>query len=135
MTMTMTETRVRTVLAAPHGHRFSHPRPPETFQERERRLLPQMAGNPRVARRIEHGQLPHWMLVAKERRERAQAEAHAETRTGAEPDHVDDVLPSVLPRGRHRAPRKRHGRSLMAYGMTLVAGAVATELFGLLLSV
>lgn len=128
--MTMTETRVRTVLAAPHGHRFSHPRPPETFQEREQRLLRQMAGNPRVARRIEHGQLPHWMLVAKERRERAQAEA----RTGAEPEHADDVLPPAFPRGRHRAPRKRHGRSLMAYGMTLVAGAVATELLGLLLS-
>lgn len=130
--MTMTETSLRTVLAAPRGHHFSRPHLSETFQERERRLLRQMAGDPRVARRIEHGQLPHWMLVAKERREKARTEARAEAR--ADRVDVDDVLPPALLRGRHRAPRKRHSRTLLAYGMTLVAGAVTTELFGLLLS-
>lgn len=120
--MTVTETNLRTVLSAPRGHRFSRPHLAETFQERERRLLRQMVGNPRVARRIEHGQLPHWMIVARERREKAQTQARAEVEAARA--EVDDVLPPALPRSRHRALRKQHGRTLLAYGMTLVAGAV-----------
>ena len=67
---------IRTVLDAPRGSRFSRPgattpptrkqRPPDGEQcplTREQRLLAQMQGNPRVAYRQAHGQLPMWMRL------------------------------------------------------------------------
>ncbi|MEU3019842.1 hypothetical protein ABZ635_20890 [Nocardiopsis sp. NPDC007018] len=127
--MTAVEARVRSVLDAPRGHRFSRtPAPalarrstlPETWEERQQRLLRQMVGNPKVAYRIEHGVMPHWMIVAKERREQAVREAK---RREAEPGPI----PPRRPRGRHRAPRWRGGwaAATLTYGIALVAGMIS----------
>lgn len=130
--------RVRSVLDAPRGARFTRtPAPtrvsalPETREEREQRLLRQMVGNPRVAYRLEHGQLPHWMIVAKERREQAEREVRAANRVETDPDSFRPRKP----RGRHRAPRWRGGwaAATLTYGMALAAGMVISQVAGLLL--
>lgn len=58
--------RIRRVLDAPRGRRFSKPSYPAP-QTREQRLLAQMEGNPRVAYRQAHGVLPAWMEVQNQR--------------------------------------------------------------------
>lgn len=102
MTVTTVNPRMREVLGAPRGRRFS--RPSHTFEPapltREQRLLDQMRGNPRVAYRLEHGALPHWMRVAEERRVQRD-------RASARPD-VPEERPVPAVGGRHR----RHRRSL-----------------------
>ena len=70
--MTATATRVRSVLDSPRGHRFSRT-PGPTMPPGEQLLLKQMAGNPKVAYRIEHGELPLWMHLAAERRKQEES--------------------------------------------------------------
>ncbi|WDZ88920.1 hypothetical protein [Nocardiopsis sp. HUAS JQ3] len=62
MTAETVSSGVRAVLDAPRGRRFSKPGYP-TPLTREQRLLAQMEGNPRVAYRQAHGELPPWMHV------------------------------------------------------------------------
>ncbi|MEU0237522.1 hypothetical protein ABZ234_07495 [Nocardiopsis sp. NPDC006198] len=79
-----------------------------------------MSGNPRVAYRLEHGALPHWMRVAEE--QRAQRE-----RPPVRPDAPEEG-PVSAAGGRHRRPRPRRTRRLtwraLAYGAAAVGGAL-----------
>lgn len=133
MTATI-ESRVRSVLDAPRGRRFSRPgatldRPsvrrtlPETPQEREARLLRQMAGNPKVAYRLEHGVLPHWMHVARQQQEQAEQEAREAASIPEEP------VPA-RPRGRHRAPRRWWAWPAVAVSVALLFGQTVAEVVG-----
>ncbi|WP_239646360.1 hypothetical protein [Nocardiopsis prasina] len=141
-------TEVRSVLAAPRGHRFPRPaaRPqrrsrsapswgvpvpsaapqePESLQARQERLLRQMQGNPRVAHMLEHGPVPHWVHVARQQRERAAREAREAQQA------VSRVEPEpVLPRGRHRAPRRWWGWPATAISSTLLLGLTTLEALG-----
>ncbi|WP_435111774.1 hypothetical protein [Nocardiopsis synnemataformans] len=65
MTAETVSSGVRAVLDSPRGRRFSRPgaSAPPTSPTREQRLLTQMEGNPRVAYRQAHGELPPWMHV------------------------------------------------------------------------
>ncbi|MEE2053029.1 hypothetical protein [Nocardiopsis tropica] len=106
----------------PRGHRS--PRTALTSHTpgptREQQLLDQMRGNPRVAYRIEHGALPHWMRVAEERR--AQRE-----RPPVRPD-VPEAGPVSAEGGRHRRPRARRvrwsGRRALSYGAAVAGGVL-----------
>jgi hypothetical protein len=102
MTAVTVNPRMREVLGAPRGRRFS--RPSHTSEPtpltREQRLLDQMRGNPRVAYRLEHGVLPHWMRVAEERRVQRN---RAPSRPGVLEEGTEPAEG-----GRHR----RHRRSL-----------------------
>lgn len=137
--MTAVDIRVRSVLEAPRGARFSRtsgPAParvsvlPETWEERQQRLLRQMVGNPKVAYRLEHGVLPHWMVVAKERRERAERQARESSMPEAEP-----LEPAPRrSRGRHRAPRRPGAwvGTTLTYGVALMAGMMIAQVTALL---
>ncbi|AFR05821.1 hypothetical protein ACFYOC_03805 [Nocardiopsis alba] len=133
--MTAVETRVRSVLDAPRGRRFSRtpmvagrrPAFPESPLARERRLLRQMADNPRVAHRIEHGILPQWMDVARERREREAAAMNTATPPPLPPQ------PPTAPRrarGRHRAPSRWGRRQALLLGVLSVLGAMIAPVLG-----
>ncbi len=90
-----------------------------------------MAGNPRVAYRLEHGVTPHWMTVAKQRREQAERQAGE-----AKPHEAEaDPFPPLKPRGRHRAPRRRGGwvAAALTYGMVLAAGMGISQMAAWLL--
>lgn len=52
---------VRAVLQAPRGSRFTRSRTGARPSTREQGVVAQMEGNPRVAYRQVHGQLPAWM--------------------------------------------------------------------------
>ncbi|WP_157982530.1 hypothetical protein [Nocardiopsis sp. FIRDI 009] len=115
MTATAVNPRMRAVLDAPRGRRFSRPAgaPPPT---REQRLLAQMEGNPRVAYRREHGVLPGWMLVAgtKQRNQAAIA-------------LVRESTPTPRGRGRHRSRRRWLGKGLLrvaSYTTAIVGGTM-----------
>lgn len=98
---------------------------PESDQERRERLLRQMRGNPKVAYMLEHGELPHWMIVARQRREQAEKEARR-ARALIDP-------PAGLPanrRGRHRAPRRRWALPALAAGAALLLGQRVAEAIG-----
>lgn len=149
--------RLRSVLGAPRGRRFSRPgssqrpessRPtaprlgpfepvnprPESHQARQERLLRQMPGNPRVAHMLEHGPLPHWMIVARQRQEEAEREARESraARAADEPSLAD--LPGMAPsrrRGRHRAPRRRWvALPVAAISVALLTGVTIVETVG-----
>lgn len=143
--MTTTNTRVRSVLAEPRGHRFSRPgatlnrptprpsqrnqhtRPtmPETPQARRERLLRQMEGNPRIAYMLEHGELPHWMHVARQQREKAEREAGQARRAVESPPNPPDTS-----RGRHRAPRRWKHWPALAVSTTLLLALTTAEEIG-----
>ncbi|HJE59726.1 MAG TPA: hypothetical protein K8V84_14645 [Nocardiopsis listeri] len=130
--MTTIDSRVRSVLNAPRGQRFSRPvlsHPtnvwPESHQERRERLLRQMRGNPRVAYMLEHGELPHWMIVARQRREQAEREA----RQVGVPADPPTGSPSIR-RGRHRAPRRRWALPALAVSAALLLGQRIAEAIG-----
>ena len=154
---TTVDDRLRSVLDAPRGRRFSRPgssrrpnsaRPatprlgpfepvnprPESHQARQERLLRQMPGNPRVAHMLEHGPLPHWMIVARQRREQAEREARRlrESKPVEEPFLAD--LPGMAPvrsRGRHRAPRRRWATlPAAAISVALLAGTNIAQAVG-----
>ncbi|GAB3702485.1 hypothetical protein [Nocardiopsis oceani] len=158
---TTTDTRLRPVLNAPRDHRFSRPgsalwaehrrtqprptapRPtnalPESPQARRERLLRQMQGNPKVAYMLEHGAVPHWVEVARQRRERAEREAEQareaeEAREAVEPP--PESLPGPSPefpsasRGRHRAPRRWWAWPAQALSTALLSGNQAMETVG-----
>jgi hypothetical protein len=101
---------VRSVLDAPRGQRFSHPRIP-AVSTREELLLAQMGDNPRVAYRQRHGILPAWMAVQHARL----SPAAVETRTAAPP-----------PRPRHRSHRKVRGSG--SIGLALCCHVLAAAL-------
>ncbi|WP_223809308.1 hypothetical protein [Nocardiopsis listeri] len=142
--------RVRSVLAAPRGQRFSRPgasrpttprlgpfepvnTPPETHQARRERLLRQMRGNPRVAYMLEHGELPHWMIVARERREQAEREARENRAARAADEAFLADLPGMVPakaQGRHRAPRRKRNLSTLAFGVALHSGLAVLAVVG-----
>lgn len=84
---------------------------------REQLFLKQMAGNPKVAYRIEHGELPLWMHLAAERRKQEESPDKA----GRAPE--EQAFPPPR-RGRHRTPRRRHGWSALLPGMVLMLGVV-----------
>ncbi len=125
------------MLDAPRGRRFSRtpmvaghrPAPPESPLARERRLLRQMADNPRVAHRIEHGVLPQWMNVARERREREVAAMNA-----APPSPTPPQTPipphRTRARGRHRAPSRWGRRQALLQGALSVLGAMIAPVIG-----
>lgn len=87
-----------------------------------------MAGNPRVAYRTEHGVLPHWMAVDRQRREEAERETKRR-------EVEADPFPPHKPRGRHRAPRRKGGwvAATLTYGMALVAGMGISQMAAWLL--
>lgn len=145
---TTVDDRLRSVLDAPRGRRFSRPgsaRPntprlgpfepvnprPESHQARRERLLRQMPGDPRIAHMLEHGPLPHWMIVARQRREEAEREARESraARAAEEPSLAD--LPGMAPsrrRGRHRAPRRRWvALPVAAISVALLMGVTIVE--------
>ncbi|GAA1101239.1 hypothetical protein GCM10009603_05900 [Nocardiopsis exhalans] len=106
---------------------------PETFAEREQRLLRQMVGNPKVAHRLKNGAVPEWMAVDKDRREHAERKARQARRWETEPD---DPFPPRRPRGRHRAPRwwrSDWAASTLTFGMALAAGMVVSHVTALLM--
>ncbi|MES0832274.1 hypothetical protein [Nocardiopsis tropica] len=79
-----------------------------------------MRGNPRVAYRIEHGALPHWMGVAEERRvQRERAPARSD---------VPEAGPVSAEGGRHRRPRarrvRRSGRLALSYVLAVAGGVL-----------
>ncbi|WP_239647964.1 hypothetical protein [Nocardiopsis ganjiahuensis] len=148
--MTVTDTRVRSVLAAPRGHRFSRPgslqpgslppttsRPmdtlPESHQDRRERLLRQMQDNPRVAYMLEHGPVPHWAKVARQQQERAERKAKEARAARLSEEPVPADLPGMLPRGsrgRHRAPRRWWSWPALAISSVLLFGHASTEAVG-----
>ncbi|GAB3712150.1 hypothetical protein [Nocardiopsis oceani] len=135
---TTTDTRLRPVLNAPRGHRFSRPgsalrtapRPtqarPESHQARRERLLRQMQGNPKVAYMLEHGAVPHWVTVARQRRERAEREAEQAREAVEPPPEAPPEFPSAS-RGRHRAPRRWWAWPALALSTALLSGNQAME--------
>lgn len=112
--MTATATRVRSVLDSPRGRRFSRT-PEPTMLSREQLLLKQMAGNPKVAYRIERGELPLWMHLAAEHRKQEENLDKA----GRAPE--EQAFPPPR-RGRHRTPHRRYGWSVLLPGMVLMLG-------------
>ncbi|WP_235006436.1 hypothetical protein [Nocardiopsis sp. JB363] len=96
-------------------------------------MLRQMRGNPRVAYMLEHGELPHWMIVARERREQAEREARESRKTTAADEAFLADLPGMAPakpRGRHRAPRRKRNLSTLAFGVALHSGLTAVMAMG-----
>ncbi|MET9709706.1 hypothetical protein ACFYOC_10270 [Nocardiopsis alba] len=114
---------VRAVLSAPRGERFTRHR---------QSALAQMADDPRVRYRQEHGELPHWMKVASRRHDQREVRPVPSPRPA--PDDVPPTGPSSPPTrlGRHRRP-KRPGWRLLAYGLAVVGGALAHHVSTLLL--
>jgi hypothetical protein len=112
--------------------------PPETFEERQQRLIRQMSGNPRVAHRLRNGAIPEWMAVDKDRREHAERRARQAKRWEVDPapGPAADPFPPRKPRGRHRAPRwwrSDWAASTLTFGVALVAGMVVSHVTALLL--
>lgn len=137
---------LREVLTAPRGQRFTHtpepsrgpaPHPrPSDEQARREQMLAQMADNPRVQRRLVHGDLPHWMHVAAARRQQAD-------RPPNRPEPPDPPVPPTprVPRPRsepdrnplpprprsHRRPRRTAWR-LITYTLAATTGALVHHL-------
>lgn len=170
MSAALVSSGVRTVLDAPRGSRFPRPgattpptrkqRPPDGEQRpltREQRLLAQMQGNPRVAYRQAHGQLPLWMRLHAARLAERDAHAPEDPRKPApapdrrplpavprpRPAPDDGPLsprprrePPPLPRRRstrphsHRKPSRlrRMAWHLLGYTLATLAGALAHHL-------
>ncbi|SIO89805.1 hypothetical protein BQ8420_23465 [Nocardiopsis sp. JB363] len=82
---------------------------------------------------LEHGELPHWMIVARERREQAEREARESRKTTAADEAFLADLPGMAPakpRGRHRAPRRKRNLSTLAFGVALHSGLTAVMAMG-----
>lgn len=128
MTAATVSSRTREVLGAPRGHRFS--RPSHTSRPapltREQRLLAQMRDNPRVAYRLEHGTLPHWMRVAEERRDQRR-------RASPEPSVPAKDLPRAVGGGRHRKPRSRRPAWwVLSHGVATAGGTLLGQVMAML---
>lgn len=131
MTTVAVNPRMRAVLEAPKGRRFSRPAEAAAPLTREQRLLAQMRGNPRVTRRLEHGVLPKWMLVAEERREQRNQDLPRPT--------LQEREPVTGPRvgGRHRSRRRwaHRGRlaNALSYAVVAMGGALVGQVMILLM--
>lgn len=125
MTAVTVNPRMREVLGAPRGRRFSRPSRTSgpTPLTREQRLLEEMRGNPRVAYRLEHGVLPQWMRVVEERRDQRNRSL---PRTG-----VLKGEPVPTEGGRHRRHRwplpgrfRWSGWRVLSYGAAVAGGTL-----------
>ncbi|WP_174546053.1 hypothetical protein [Nocardiopsis dassonvillei] len=132
MTAVTVNPSMREVLGAPRGRRFS--RPSHTSEPtpltREQRLLEEMRGNPRVAYRLEHGVLPHWMRVVEERRDRR-------NRSLARPGVLEEGT-EPAEGGRHRRHRRPlrerfrwSGWRVLSYGAAVAGGSLLGQVFAM----
>ncbi|MCY9784881.1 hypothetical protein KIK06_13370 [Nocardiopsis sp. EMB25] len=131
----MTDTdRIRAVLGAPRGRRFTRPVATTTTAtaDRHRILLEEMRDNPRVRYRQRHGVLPAWMDEPRRRPTNPPAPVPV-PRPRTAPD--DDPRPQnpkrpPLPRrrSRHRKPPRRLLPLLTLHALTALAGAGAYHL-------
>ncbi|WP_159942836.1 hypothetical protein [Nocardiopsis sp. FR6] len=93
---TESTTRIREVLNAPRGQRFVRPGTPTgTNRTREQILLAQMRDNPRVAYRLEHGELPPWMYIHAARITEASRQRETETPPVPRPRPAPNDTPGV----------------------------------------
>ena len=83
-----------------------------------------MEGNPRVAYMLEHGELPHWVTVDRQRREQAGREARRIEEAWAE------AHTQMARRGRHRAPRRWRDWPAVAVSAALLRGQAFLEAMG-----
>lgn len=143
---------IHQVLAAPRGRRFTRPGTARTHQAR---MLDQMADNPRVRYRLDHGELPAWMSAREERtpprRPRRQPRPRPATPTVPRPRTPSGHSPApgtqppsrprpsrppvpIPPRrpGSHRRPRRSTGWVLVGHTLAATAGAWVYHLFGFL---
>lgn len=131
MTTVDVNPRMRAVLDAPRGRRFSRPAGAAARLTREQRLLAQMQGNPRVARRMEPGVLPKWMLVVEEQREQRKQVQASPGRQEWEPE------PGPRGGGRHRSRRQwAHWGGLtsaLSYAAVAMGGALVGQVMILLM--
>jgi hypothetical protein len=135
-TTSLDETRLRAVLAAPRGQRFSRPgaslnhpatrrNVSESWEARQERLLRQVEGDPRVAPTLQHGAVPHWVRLARQRQKQVQIGAGA---AGTAEELTLVAHPAVSRRrGRHRAPRRWWGWPALAISTALLFGQTAAE--------
>lgn len=82
---------------------------------------------------LEHGPLPHWMIVARERWEQAEREARESSEARAADEAFLADLPGMAPakpQGRHRAPRRKRNLSTLAFGVVLHSGLAAVAVIG-----
>lgn len=129
--MTNVDRRVRSVLAAPRGRRFSRPgaalsqpvtrqpvpEPWETWEERRERLLRQMEVNPGVTSLLGRGEVSRRVVVDRPRREPATREARQK------------AVPRSR-RGRHRAPCRWWARPAMLVSAVLLFGQAVGQSLG-----
>ena len=138
---------IHQVLTAPRGRRFTRPGAPRTHQAR---MLDQMADNPRVRYRLDHGELPAWMNTREERtpprrqprprpapstipRPRTPHGSSSGTQPPAHPRPSRPPVPIPARRpGSHRKPRRRTGWLLAGHTLAATAGAWAYHVFGFL---
>ncbi|MCY9784208.1 hypothetical protein KIK06_09915 [Nocardiopsis sp. EMB25] len=104
------DNRVRAVLDAPRGHRFARTRTGTRTPTRQQRLLNELRGNPRVAYRQAHGELPAWMR------------GPPPPSTAREP-----ALESRRRPHSHRKPRST-GRHLATHALAALTGALVLHL-------
>lgn len=142
---------VRQVLAAPRGQRFTRTpalkptrvQPPNRPDAHQERLLEQMRVNPRVAYRLEHGELPAWMRIQAERERTANPTPDTPPRPVPRPRPApDDGPPSPRPTPKlpplprrprsHRKPRHA-GWRLTGYTLAALAGAAVYHFTTILL--
>jgi hypothetical protein len=142
---------VRQVLAAPRGQRFTRTpalsptrvRPPSRPDAHQEQHLTQMRDNPRVAYRLDHGELPAWMRAQAERQRVPRPTPDTAPRPVPRPRPAPDdgpppSRPSPKPRPLPRRPRShrkpRHaGWRLTGYALAAVAGAAIHHLTSVLL--
>lgn len=135
MTTTAIEPGMRRVLDRPRGSRFRHPgtvtgppaaspqpaaQPAPPFASlgrtpRERAMLAQMRGNPRVEHRLRYGTLPEWM--------------HRRPEPAPKPARLEPRQPGR--RGAHRKPRRVFGWQLASYALATGMGLIIGQLVGL----
>ncbi|GAB3732405.1 hypothetical protein [Nocardiopsis nanhaiensis] len=138
MTTTAIEPGMRRVLDRPRGSRFrppgtvtappteSTPSPPPPTPSaarfaslgrtpRERAMLAQMRGNPRVEHRLRYGTLPEWMYRRPE--------------PAPTPPRLEPRQPGK--RGAHRKPRRVVGWQLASYALATSTGLIIGQFVGL----
>ncbi|MET9781054.1 hypothetical protein ABZ631_02540 [Nocardiopsis alba] len=124
MTVMSMSGNLRSVLNAPRGHRFNRPKhdvPSPTDEpglsedraRRERVMLSQMRGNPRVEHRLRYGELPDWMT--------------APVRSGPARAYTSCSTPPRRRPAGHRKPR-RMGWKPAGYALAMIVGLLLGHL-------